>query len=172
MRKTIDEKEFLERIRINRGVLFKICNIYCVNREDREDLAQEIVYQLWRSGASFDDSYRFSTWMYRVALNVAISYYRNTKRDDRVVSLSEWTVELENRTTDDDGDDDMERNRQLLYSSINELNAMDRMLILLSLEEKKYSEIAEIAGISETNVATRLNRIREKLKQKITQQKD
>lgn len=171
MRKTIDEKEFLERIRINRGVLFKICNIYCVNREDREDLAQEIVYQLWRSGASFDDSYRFSTWMYRVALNVAISYYRNTKRDDRVVSLSEWTVELENRTTDDD-DDDMERNRQLLYSSINELNAMDRMLILLSLEEKKYSEIAEIAGISETNVATRLNRIREKLKQKITQQKD
>lgn len=171
MRKAIEEKEFLERIRINRGVLFKICNIYCVNREDREDLAQEIVYQLWRSGASFDDSYRFSTWMYRVALNVAISYYRSTKRDDRVVSLSEWTMELENRANDDDADD-MERNRQLLYSSINELNAMDRMLILLFLEEKKYSEIAEIAGISETNVATRLNRIREKLKQKITQQKD
>lgn len=171
MRKTIDEKEFLERIRINRGVLFKICNIYCVNREDREDLAQEIVYQLWRSGASFDDSYRFTTWMYRVALNVAISYYRNTKRDNMVVSLSEWTMELENRTADDDADD-MERNRQLLYSSINELNAMDRMLILLFLEEKRYSEIAEIAGISETNVATRLNRIREKLKQKITQQKD
>jgi len=171
MRKAIEEKEFLERIRINRGVLFKICNIYCVNREDREDLAQEIVYQLWRSGASFDDSYRFSTWMYRVALNVAISYYRSTKRDDRVVSLSEWTMELENRANDDDVDD-MERNRQLLYSSINELNAMDRMLILLFFEEKKYSEIAEIAGISETNVAMRLNRIREKLKQKITQQKD
>lgn len=85
MRKAIEEKEFLERIRINRGVLFKICNIYCVNREDREDLAQEIVYQLWRSGASFDDSYRFSIWMYRVALNVAISYYRSTKRDDRVL---------------------------------------------------------------------------------------
>lgn len=171
MRKTIDEKEFLERIRINRGLLFKICNIYCVNREDREDLAQEIVYQLWRSGASFDDSCRFTTWMYRVALNVAISYYRNTKRDDMTVSLSEWAIDIENGATDVD-EDDMERNRQLLYSSINELNAMDRMLILLFLEEKNYSEIAEIAGITETNVATRLNRIREKLKRKIAQQKD
>jgi len=75
-----DKEAFLRLVEENKRIIFKICNAYCRNRNDREDLAQEIVYQLWKSGNSFNTEQRFSTWMYRVALNVAISFYRKEKK--------------------------------------------------------------------------------------------
>ena len=161
----IDKKEFVKLIQENRGIIFKICNSYCHNKEKREDLAQEIVYQLWRSRHSFHSDLKFSTWMYRVALNVAISYYRKSKRSDTMVSLSENLKDIEDEY--DDIEDEYEKNRKLLQRLINELKELDRTLIILFLEAKSYMEIAEILGMTETNVATRIYRIKDQLKQKI-----
>jgi len=163
------KREFLALIQENKRLIFKICNTYCNNREDREDLAQEIVYQLWRSEHTYDAGYKFSTWMYRVALNVAISFYRSHAKTGSMVSFDDCTNDVENAIAEDaEYENEIEKNRQLLYRLIGELKELDRMLILLFLEAKSYKEIAEIAGITETNVATRINRIKEKLKQQIT----
>jgi RNA polymerase sigma-70 factor (ECF subfamily) len=162
------KREFLALIQENKRLIFKICNAYCSNREDREDLAQEIVYQLWRSEYTYDAGYKFSTWMYRVALNVAISFYRNHTKTGSMVSFDDCANDVENAIADAEYEDEIEKDRQLLYRLIGELKELDRMLILLFLEAKSYKEIAEIAGITETNVATRINRIKEKLKQQIT----
>jgi len=102
--------------------------------------------------------------MYRVALNVAISYYRKSKRSDAVVSLSDNLKDIEDE--DDDIEDEYEKNRKLLQRFINELKELDRTLIILFLESKSYMEIAEILGMTETNVATKIYRIKDQLKQK------
>ena len=127
--------QFIALIQQNKRILFKICNSYCRDRSDREDLAQEIVYQLWRSFATYNANFKFSTWMYRVALNVAISFYRKDRRQKNVHVLSETLIEIENEQEDD-------------------------------LEENIYGEISEILGITVTNVATKLSRIKELLKLK------
>ncbi|MES1214466.1 MAG: sigma-70 family RNA polymerase sigma factor [Bacteroidota bacterium] len=161
-----DKEEFLKLIQDNQGIIFKICNSYCYNKNDREDLAQEIIYHLWKSGHSFDASHKFSTWMYRVALNVAISFYRKKNKSANVVSITDQFPEMEDKA----GDSIIaEENINRLQQFINELKELDRALMLLYLEEKSYAEIAEILGISETNVATKINRIKGKLKEKFSQ---
>ncbi|MBS1946645.1 MAG: sigma-70 family RNA polymerase sigma factor [Bacteroidetes bacterium] len=157
-----DKESFLQLIKENKGIIFKICNSYCHNKSDREDLAQEIIYQLWRSGKSFDASYKFSTWMYRVALNTAISFYRNEKRIKEKVSFHEHITDVE----DDTKASITEEKINLLQQFINELKELDKALMILYLEEKNYAEIAGVLGITETNVATKISRIKEKLKQK------
>jgi len=151
---------FVRLIQENKGIIIKICNSYCHDRNDREDLAQEITYQLWRSYRQYKSGYVFTTWMYRVALNVAISFYRSGRKNIPVVSLEEGILDLA-ETTDTSG---LEEDIGLLQQFIRELKELDRALILLHLESKNYKEIAEILGITETNVATRLTRIREKLR--------
>ena len=153
--------QFIALIQQNKRILFKICNSYCRDRSDREDLAQEIVYQLWRSFATYNANFKFSTWMYRVALNVAISFYRKDRRQKNVHVLSENLIEIENEQ-----EDDLEENIQRLQGFILELKELDRALILLYLEDKSYGEISEILGITVTNVATKLSRIKELLKLK------
>lgn len=153
--------QFIALIQQNKRILFKICNSYCRDRSDREDLAQEIVYQLWRSFATYNANFKFSTWMYRVALNVAISFYRKDRRQKNVHVLSETLIEIENEQ-----EDDLEENIQRLQRFILELKELDRALILLYLEDKSYGEISEILGITVTNVATKLSRIKEQLKLK------
>ncbi|MBK9544082.1 MAG: RNA polymerase sigma factor [Bacteroidetes bacterium] len=153
--------QFIALIQQNKRILFKICNSYCRDRSDREDLAQEIVYQLWRSFATYNANFKFSTWMYRVALNVAISFYRKDRRQKNVHVLSETLIEIENEQ-----EDDLEENIQRLQGFILELKELDRALILLYLEDKSYGEISEILGITVTNVATKLSRIKEQLKLK------
>jgi len=157
-----DKQVFLRLIEENRGIIIKICNAYCRNKNDREDLAQDIIYQLWKSGHRFNADYKFTTWMYRVALNVAISYYRRAKRSHPVISFSGISMDVEDKK---EGDTPAEEQLHLLQRFIGELKDLDRALILLYLEEKTYSEIAEIIGISETNTATRLSRIKDRLKQ-------
>jgi RNA polymerase sigma factor (sigma-70 family) len=163
MNKEPAKEDFLRLIQDNKAIIFKICNSYCPNKNDREDLAQEIIYHLWKSGQSFNDNYKFSTWMYRVALNVAISFYRKEKKSGSVISMAEQLMDIEEK---DDGHYEKEKKSKLLQQFISELRELDRALMILYLEDKSYIEISEILGITETNVATKINRIKDKLKQK------
>ncbi len=151
---------FLQLVQQHKGIIIKICHSYCYNRAEHEDLAQEIIYQLWKSWKTYRPEYTFSTWMYRVALNVAISFYRVEKRSIPLVSLDD-----QHDFHDIDTDAELEENIRLLYSFIRQLKELDRALILLYLESKPYKEISGILGITETNVATRISRIKETLKQ-------
>ena len=155
---------FTELIKENKGIIFKICNAYASNKEDRDDLAQEIIYNLWKpySGSGFRPDYKFSTWMYRVALNVAISFYRKEKRTRRRVDLSENLLVVDNDVGPPGSE--AEKDLALLLQFIGELKEIDKSIILLYLGDKSYKEIAEITGFTESNVATRINRIKDKLK--------
>jgi RNA polymerase sigma-70 factor (ECF subfamily) len=160
------DNDFLRLIQQNSGIIYKICHTYCRNPADRDDLAQEIIYQLWKSGKSYDTTYRFTTWMYRVALNVAISFSRTHGRLLPSISLLEDNIDVEDIPDITAGI--QEENLRLLRQYILELKELDRALVLLYLENKSYAEIADITGLSETNVATKLNRIKDKLKQKFS----
>ena len=160
-----DKDEFLMQLETHKLIIYKICNSYCKNQYDRADLAQEITYQLWRSYNHFNHSVKFSTWMYRVALNVAISFYRKTKTGEAIIKLSEPDTEIEDKKEDSA---ELEKNIDTLQQFISELKELDKALMILYLEEKTYNEIAEILGITETNVATRISRIKDKLKQKFS----
>lgn len=161
---TAGEKDtFLSVIEANKGIIYKIANSYCKDPEDRKDLFQEIISQLWRSFDKYNDQYKYSTWIYRIALNVAISFYRKENRRKAVSSpLSESVFSL----MDLDETKEMESNLRLLQQFIQELKDLDKALMLLYLEEKSHREIAEIIGITETNVATKIGRIKLLLKQK------
>jgi RNA polymerase sigma-70 factor (ECF subfamily) len=158
MHPTEKEQEFLQLILANKGIILKICQLYCPDRADREDLTQDIIYQLWRSAERYNKEYRFSTWMYKVALNTAISFYRADKRRT-TLPLSPLHLTIED-TIEPVGAERLTG----LQHCIQGLKELDRALILLYFEERTYQEMAEIMGISETNVATRLSRIKEKLK--------
>ena len=160
-----NKEEFLNLIEEHKLIIYKICNSYCKKAVDRDDLAQEITYQLWRSFNHFNGSVKFSTWMYRVALNVAITFYRKTKKGDAIIQLAEPDTEIEDSKEDTT---ELEKNIIALQQFINELKELDKALMILYLEEKSYSEIAEILGITETNVATRISRIKDILKQKFS----
>jgi RNA polymerase sigma-70 factor (ECF subfamily) len=157
-------KEFLKRIKGNEGIIYKICNSYCSNKADREDLGQEIIYQLLKSYSTFNDTNKFSTWMYRVALNVAISFYRKRKTGD-VITLVE---KQEDKEDDNKHAVHLENNITRMHQFISELKELDKALMILYLESKNYKEIAEILGITETNVATKISRIKEILRQKFS----
>lgn len=158
-----DRETFVKLITENKNIVFKICNSYCSNKDDRDDLAQEIVLNLWKSYAAFTPNYKFSTWMYRVALNVAISFYR---KEMRAIKFDAYSEDLIVFSTDADKKVEMEKNLSLLQKFIFELNEIDKSIMLLYLDDKSYKEIAEITGISESNVATKINRIKNKLKSK------
>ena len=160
-----NKEEFLSRLQEQQLIIYKICNSYCKNENDRADLAQEITYQLWRSYSHFKGDVKFSTWMYRVALNVAITFYRKTKTSEAVIQLTEPATDPEDKKEDGS---ELEKNINTLQQFINELKELDKALMILYLEEKSYAEIAEILGITETNVATRISRAKDKLKQKFS----
>lgn len=156
--------DFLTLIEANKRIIFKICNSYCRNADDREDLAQEIIYQLWKSWSSFNSAYKLSTWMYRIALNVAISFYRKEQKTTPTIFMGDHVIEI----ADENLEEGLESNLNALQQFINELNPLDRALMILYLEEKPHKEIAEIMGITTTNVATKIGRIKELLKQKFS----
>ena len=160
---TTNKETFLRLLEEHKGIIIKICNGYCQAKDDKEDLSQEIVYNLWKAFARYTADYKFSTWLYRVALNVAISYYRKEKR-----SL-QYTPYDENLIIFSDGyNEELEGNLLLLQQFILELKEIDKSIMLLYLDDKNYREIAEITGISETNVATKINRIKTNLKAKFS----
>jgi RNA polymerase sigma-70 factor (ECF subfamily) len=159
----MDKAALLQLIRENRGILYKISNSYCRNASDREDLIQEMIYQILRSEHRFDDNQKFQTWMYRIALNVAISFYRKASRSGIRIDLGADFQEPADRS---DGSEALEERIELLQRFISELGELDKALMILYLEERPYREIAEILGITESNVATKLSRIKGRLKQK------
>lgn len=160
----VAQQDFTQLIEANKRIIFKVCNSYCRNASDREDLAQEIIFQLWKSWSSFNHSVQLSTWMYRIALNVAISFYRRERKTTDTVLMGEHVIEM----ADENLDAGLETNLGLLQQFINELKPLDKALLLLYLEEKQQKEIAEIMGISLSNVATKIGRIKELLRQKFS----
>lgn len=157
--------EFIKVIEAHKRIIFKICNAYCKAPADREDLAQEIIYQLFRSWEKYDPAFKHSTWVYRVALNVAISLFRTNTRSGHTVLLGDTFIEIA-----DNNNDELEENLRTLRILIQELKELDRALMILYLDDKSYKEIAAILGISESNVGTKVSRIKETLKQKFIQQ--
>lgn len=157
-------EQFLSVLQAHKGIIYKVANSYCKSFDDREDLVQEIIIQLWRSFDNYDKKYKYSTWMYQIALNVAISFYRKeTRRKRKVINgpISEsifFFADEQPVSKDED--------INLLQKFIQELKELDKALMLLYLEEKSYKEIAEIIGISQTNVATKISRIKSILKRK------
>ena len=161
---TTNKETFLRLLEEHKGIIIKICNAYCRERDDKEDLSQEIVYNLWKAFGSYKPDYKFSTWLYRVALNVAISYYRREKRSLQYTPYDENLIVF----NEDGYDKALDGNLLLLQQFIFELKEIDKSIMLLYLDDKNYREIAEITGISETNVATKINRIKTNLKAKFS----
>lgn len=156
-------EQFLSVINTHKGIIYKVANAYCKDAEDRNDLVQEIMIQLWKSFDNYDKQFKYSTWMYQISLNVAISFYR--KESQRQKASNPINDSILN-FTDAHANDTTEDNISILHRFIAELKELDKALMLLYLEEKSYKEIAEIIGISETNVATKIGRIKIILKQK------
>lgn len=153
---------FLKVVQTNKGIIYKIANSYCKDAEDRKDLVQEIIVQLWKSFDNYNERYAYSTWIYKIALNVSISSFRKESRRKTIHDpITESILFLE-----DKGVDGREEDISLLQKFIQELGELERALMLLYLDEKSYKEIAEIIGISESNVATKISRIKKVLKQK------
>ncbi len=156
---------FLARIDRHRAILFKVANAYCRNQADREDLAQETIVQLWRSYGRFDERARFATWMYRIALNVAISFARSERRKRRGLVPAGTTI-LEDLPAPEEAENDARLD--VVRELIDWLAPLDRAVMVLYLDDRPYAEIADILGISQTNVATKIGRIKERLKRGVT----
>jgi RNA polymerase sigma-70 factor (ECF subfamily) len=154
------QEQFQTLVDRHRKILYKICHSYCRDRDSREDLAQEILVQLWRSFGRFDGRCRFSTWMYRIALNVAISFYRRERARTLCVIPDEVRLNEPSGEVDSQPED-----VRLLCRFIDGLDPLNKALILLYLDEQSYREIADVLGITETNVATKINRLKNKMRQ-------
>ncbi|MEL6672918.1 MAG: sigma-70 family RNA polymerase sigma factor [Bacteroidota bacterium] len=155
------EQTFTAFLQQHQKIIFKVCHTYCAYAEERDDLAQEIALQWWRAFPTYDPTKKASTWAYRIALNVAISYHRSLSRkksrqqplEDRFIGLAE-----------DKGSEELEARIQQLRRIINQWDDLNKAIILLYLEGHSYQEIADMAGISPSNVGTKINRLKEKLK--------
>lgn len=161
------EEAFVQLIQENEGIIFKITTIYAKEQVDQQDLYQEIVYQLWKSYDRFAGKSKWSTWLYRVALNTAITRKKKNRRTLETLPIDQVVLnQIEGK------DHILEERIQLLYAHIQQLTALEKGLILLFLEGKKHEEIAQITGLSKTNVGTKLSRIKEKLKKRIVKETD
>lgn len=158
-----DKSIFLSVLESHKGIIYKVAGSYTTTSEDREDLIQEIIFQLWRSFEKYNDQYKWSTWIYRIALNVSISFYR---KESRKKNYSRPLTESIIEAVPDEILADQTGNIIMLRKFISEMKELDRALLILYLDEKSHKEMAEILGLSETNVATKISRIKERLKQR------
>jgi RNA polymerase sigma factor (sigma-70 family) len=152
----MDETKFLLMIKEHQGIIHKVCRLYRDGIEDREDLFPEIVFQLWKAVASFRSEAKISTWMYRIALNTAISSFRKQKP-----SL-EYALVLPD-VAEEEPDEALLMRQERLFAALKQLDDGEKAIISLYLEDMTYRQIAEITGISENNVGVKLNRIRNKI---------
>jgi RNA polymerase sigma-70 factor (ECF subfamily) len=154
------EREFLKIIKENQGIIKKVCNIYCDSEQDRNDLFQEILAQLWKSFPSFRNESKITTWMYRVGLNTAITSFKKSKRRPDQNSLGYENFQM----ADENPSGEEEENIRRLHQAVARLSGVEKSIILLFLEDRKYEEIAEITGITQNYVRVKMNRIKKKLK--------
>jgi len=164
MRPPITDGQFSALLEEHKGIIYKIANSYCRNAEDRKDLSQEIIVHLWKSHDRYDDRFKLSTWIYRIALNVAISAYRRQKmRSERISPLEEIIIEPAAEAEQPDP------KIATLHRIIDQLDELNRALMILYLDDNSYRDIAGILGLTETNVATKINRLKLKIKEQFTQ---
>jgi len=154
------EKNFLNDFEKNQNIVHKICRIYTTNQDQHNDLFQEITIQIWKNYSKFRGESKFSTWMYRVSLNTAITLYRKSSRRIKTQDFSEVSFKIKSI----DYDDTKDKQLRALYGGIRELNDIEKALIFLYLEDKPYKEIAKTLGISEVNARVKMNRSKEKLR--------
>jgi RNA polymerase sigma-70 factor (ECF subfamily) len=154
------ENDFVKILNDHRALLYKVCNVYCRDPEDRKDLFQEIVLQVWKSLKTFRNESAIGTWMYRIALNTAITHFRKEKQ------RSELKISMEEIQHSAEGTDEEQKINEL-FNAIETLDKIDKSIILLYLEEKSYDEISDITGLTKSNVGVRLNRIKTKLSDKL-----
>lgn len=154
------EDKFLNDFETNQNIVHKICRIYTTNSNDHNDLFQEITIQVWKNYSKFRGDAKFSTWMYRVALNTAISLYRKSTKSVKTQDISDIAFKIKSV----DYDDTEEQQLKALYKAIQNLNDIDKALVFLYLEDKSYREISETLGISEVNARVKMNRAKDKLK--------
>jgi RNA polymerase sigma-70 factor, ECF subfamily len=156
----VNQEEFLALVNEHRAMLHKVCNIYCHSETDRQDMFQEIVIQLWRAYPNFRGDSKFSTWLYRIALNTAISDLRRQQRRVKMIypETVPYQLPAETRSTEE------EEQLQQLYKAISHLEEIDRAIVMLYLEDKGYDEMEEILGINQNNLRVKMNRIKEKLR--------
>ena len=159
MTKTLEQK-FARELEQHQSIIHKVCRSYTNNEAAHKDLFQEITIQLWKAYPKFRGESKFSTWMYRVAFNTAISLYRKSKRNVETTQIYDNLKELEFQ----DYDDAKDKQLQLLYQAIFSLNDIEKALALMYLEDKSYREIAKTLGISEVNARVKMNRTKTKLK--------
>ena len=156
---------FIKAIQENERLIFKVASFYTDSKDDRDDLVQDIIYNLWKSFDTFQQRSSFSTWMYRVAMNVAILHLKQRKRKVQAVPIDLGALNFA-----ETGFDGNEEKLQVLRKLMNDLNLFDKGILMLYLENKSHTEIAEIIGISKSNVGTKLSRIKQKLRQQVNNQ--
>ena len=154
------EHKFVTQLEENQNIVHKICRLYTNNKDAHNDLFQEITIQLWRAYPKFRGESKFSTWMYRVGLNTAITLYRKSKRS---VQTQDFEV-VSFKISSEEYDNTVEEQLALMYDAVKQLNDIDKALVFLYLEDKNYSEISETLGITEVNARVKMNRIKEKLR--------
>lgn len=159
----MDKKErFIKAIQENEGLIYKVATFYTNSKDDRDDVVQEIIYSLWKSFDSFKQVSSLSTWMYQIAMNVAIFHLKRSKKAVTTIPIETGLLNSPESISDND-----EEKLKALQEHMKDLNLLDKGILILYLESKSHEEIAQITGISKTNVGTKLSRIKEKLKSKI-----
>lgn len=159
----MQENDFIRTIELHRGIIFKVCKMYCPVNEDCDDLYQDIVAQLWKAWSGFRGDAKISTWIYRIALNTAISGFRKEKRNPLNNSLDTDDINI----SQDDGRKKKE-DLEMLHMAIGMLSDVEKAMIMLYLDDVSYEEISSIMGITQNNVRVKMLRIREKLKNIMT----
>ncbi len=153
-----DQKQyFVELIEQNKSIIFKFCYMYSTEKDTPEDLFQEVLINLWQSFPAFRGDSKIQTWIYRISLNTCVTFLRKSGKAVRAMPLTDDMVVF--------AEDSQTQNIRELYSLINKLKAIEKAIILLYLEERSYEEIAQIVGITKSNVGVRIVRIKEKLQQ-------
>lgn len=160
MQKHEAEKQFEKHITENELLIYKVCRLYAYSESDRQDLFQEIVIQLWKAFLKFNGQSKFSTWLYRVAINTAITGLRSKK--DFIVSYEPDALP---QHIDDNQSAELEEQLKVLHKAIKQLNQVEKAIVMLYMEDKTYEEMEDILGISQGNLRVKMNRIKEKLRQ-------
>jgi RNA polymerase sigma-70 factor, ECF subfamily len=154
------QADFLAQVEAHKGMIHKVCQVYCWNPGDREDLFQEIVIQLWKAWPGFRGESKFSTWLYRIALNTAISGLRKQKNHLVYMEPEKLPAEIKDES---DAEEKEERLKQF-YSALRQLSELERAIIMLYLEDKSYDEMEDILGINQNSLRVKMNRAKEKLR--------
>ena len=158
------EKEFISLLNQHQKIIYKVCNLYMDMHSEREDLFQEITLQAWKAYKNFRGDAKFSTWLYRVALNTAITYFRKEKRKPDIYS-TDMVPDLA-----EENSDPVEEQVKAMYAAIGNLSKIDKAIVMLYLEDYSYIEIGDMMGITANNVAVKMNRIKTKLKEETKKQ--